>query len=327
MSRISITCSGCGQLLSLDSDDPRAEIECLWCGARTRVVASKASSEAVRAETPPRRARPPEPPPREPAARVAPAQPIEEAFASTPLPGLSPPAASPPPSKREAGDGYQFAGPPERPCPGCDRALAADVVVCPSCGFDQETGTRKRRTYEPVRRNWEAGWPLSRRLVLFLTGQALALPLSLLGAWALGGWGGFVGSWLVFTALTAFLLGTYARTDLIRSESGKVRLIQTWRVCFVAQSSQAIRRSEYEGVVSGKGRAADFWDWFVQVILLILGIVPGVLWWYFVIRPDTYFVALTRDHGFPERTLYWGWDERQAQDMARTLNKIAFGTT
>jgi hypothetical protein len=167
---------------------------------------------------------------------------------------------------------------------------------------------------------------LPRRLVLFLMGQALALPLSLLGAWALGGWGGFVGPWLVFSVLTAFLLGTYARTDLIRSESGKVRLIQTWRVCFVARPAQAIRRSEYEGVVSGKGRAADVWDWFVQVLLLIMGILPGVLWWYFVIRPDSYFVALTRDHGFPERTLYWGWDERQAQDMARTLSKVAFGT-
>src|SRR5437763_265997 len=132
MGRISITCSGCGQLLALGHDDPRAEVECLWCGARTRVVAPKASSAAVRAEPPPHRARPSEPSPREPAARVAPVQPVDEAFASTPLPGLSPPAASAPLSAGEDSAGYQFAGPPLRPCPGCDHPLATNMVLCPS---------------------------------------------------------------------------------------------------------------------------------------------------------------------------------------------------
>src|SRR5262249_10797305 len=124
--------------------------------------------------------------------------------------------------------------------------------------------------------------------------------------------------------LTAFLLGTFARTELTRNERGKVRLTQTWRIGFIPRSTQSIRRSEYEGVASGKAPAPDFWDWFVLVILTLAGILPGVLWWYFVIRPDSFYVALTRDHGFPERTLYWGWDERQAQDMARTLREVAF---
>jgi hypothetical protein len=150
--------------------------------------------------------------------------------------------------------------------------------------------------------------------------------MGLLGAWVLGGWGAFLASWLGFTALTAFLLGTYARTDLVRAELGKVRLTQTWRVCFVALPPRTFRRGEYEGVVCGKGRPPDFWDWFVLVLLLFWGIVLGICWWYLVIRPDTYFVALTRDHGFPEWTLYWGWDERQAKDMAATVEAIAFGT-
>ena len=59
------------------------------------------------------------------------------------------------------------------------------------------------------------------------------------------------------------------------------------------------------------------------IILLIMGVVLGILWWYFVIRPDSFFVALTRDHGYPERTLYWGWDERPALDMENTIRAVA----
>src|SRR5262249_49347253 len=152
------------------------------------------------------------------------------------------------------------------------------AVLCPACGFDWAKGARRRRTYEQVRRIWEAGWPLERRARLFLIGQALALPLSLLGASTLGEWTGFLAPWLVFTALPAFLLGTFARTELTRNERGKVRLTQTWRIGFIPRSTQSIRRSEYEGVASGKAPAPDFWDWFVLVILTLAGILPGVLW-------------------------------------------------
>jgi hypothetical protein len=198
------------------------------------------------------------------------------------------------------------------------------VVLCPSCGFDQEIGARRRRSYEPVQRTWEAGWPLPRRKRLFVIGQVVVVPLGLLGVWAFDTWSAFVGPWLLFSVMTGFLLGTYARTELTRTERGKVRLTQTWRVGFVERPTETLRLGEYEGVVSGKAPAPDFWDWFALLILLIMGVVLGILWWYFVIRPDSFFVALTRDHGYPERTLYWGWDEQQALDMENTLRAVAF---
>jgi hypothetical protein len=226
--------------------------------------------------------------------------------------------------KVEDSAAYRLEALPERPCPGCARPLPTAETLCPWCGFDQQAGARQPRTYEPVQRSWETGWSLQCRVRLFLIGQAAALLLGLLAAWILGEWNALVVPWLAFSALTAFLLGTYARTELTRSERGKVRLTQTWRICFVPRPTQAIRISEYEGVASGKAPAADFWDWFVLVILTLSGIVLGVLWWYFIIRPDSFYVALTRDHGFPERTLYWGWDEQRAEDMAKTLHAVAF---
>lgn len=222
---------------------------------------------------------------------------------------------------------YQIDAPPEVPCPGCARGVPAAARLCPDCGFDLKTGKPKHARFEPVRRSWETGWPLRRRVRLFVIGQAAAIPLGLIGARLLDDWGAFVGPWLVFTALTAYLLGTFARTDLARFESGKVRLTLTWRVCFVPRAPQSIRRAVYEGVVCAKAPAADVWDYFVLVLLALYGIVPGVLWWYFMIRPDSFFVGLTRDHGVPDRTVYWGWDEVQAEEMARTLREVAFAPT
>jgi DNA-directed RNA polymerase subunit RPC12/RpoP len=363
MGRTTITCTGCGQVLGLAADDPRTEIECLLCGTKIPLEARPPGAASPRpAPSPPPRPAPrrPRPPRPAPASEDAPARPAEEppaeeprwseqtpyalqeapptppppdpALSETPLAGAtssrrSRPAVPQPPSEDEDSAPYQFEGPPDEPCPGCNLALPADTVLCPSCGFNRKTGKRARRRYEPVRRSWEMGWPRGRRVRLFVLGQVLAVPLGLLGAWVLGGWGAFVGPWLVFTALTAFLLGTYSRTDLSRNERGKVQLLHTWHVCFFARPTQTLRLGEFDGVVSGKAPAADFWDWFVAIILLVMGFVGGVLWWVYVIRRDSFFVALTRDHGHPELTLYWGWNEEQTKDMANTIRAVAFSTT
>ncbi len=353
MERITIACSGCGQVLAATIADPSGEVECLLCGTRTPIAARTASSAALRPGPPPAPAPRPAPPPPLPAApgkapedsqvgtrwfeqtpyHLTDAPPGESAPA--PAPPRPTPAPAPPPTAisqavsasllgDEESNPYRVEIPPERPCPGCGRWLPAEAVVCPECGFDQATGTRRQRTYQPVARAWEAGWPLRRRVQLFVVGQVLVIPLGLLGAWAFDAWAVFLGPWFLFTGITVFLLGTFARTELTRTEHGKVRLTQTWRVCFVQGTPQTIRRGDYEGVVSGRARPADFWDWVVLIVLMLLGAVLGLLWWYFVLRPDSYFVALTRDHGFPERTLYWGWDQRQAQEMERAIREVAF---
>jgi hypothetical protein len=318
MGKLAITCSECGELLALNTDDSRTVIECVQCGTKNPVPPRKARPAALRAGRP------------EPSPSSEAQKPVSS-FTPSP-PGSAAPSAptkpvSLPLSDEEGSTPYQVEAPAVRPCPGCARPLAENAVLCPACGFEVATGGRLRRACEPVHRSWEAGWPLPYRIRLFLIGQAVALPLAVLGALVLEEWTAFVAAWLGFSTLTAFLLGTYARTELTRNERGKVRLTQTWRVCFFARPTETIRRSDYEGVASGKARSADFWDWVTLIALTLAGIVLGVFWWYFAIWRDSFFVALTRDHGFPERTLYWGWDEQQAADMANALQTVAFAPT
>jgi hypothetical protein len=215
-----------------------------------------------------------------------------------------------------------MAGGVERRCPHCNQVLAADNSVCQACGFNLETGKKPRKVYDPVERSWEAGLPFARRVSLFLACQAAVVVGALALAWWTGSAALFLTPWLLFTGLLAFVLGTYDRVDLARNKRGKVFLSKTWRVCFKPLAPAPIRVVEYEGVVTGVFHETDFFDWMVFLTLFIAGMLPGLWWLFFILSKDTYFVALARDHGYPEIVLYRGWNKDHMEDLAKTLREV-----
>jgi hypothetical protein len=108
---------------------------------------------------------------------------------------------------------------------------------------------------------------------------------------------------------------------MTRNKKGRVQLSKTWRVCFLAQPTITIRLSQYEGIVSGRTRDVSFWDWLIFFVVLPAGVVPAILWWWYAIYHDSYQVALSQDHGYPEMILYRGWSEEHMRDIARTLQE------
>jgi DNA-directed RNA polymerase subunit M/transcription elongation factor TFIIS len=207
-------------------------------------------------------------------------------------------------------------------CPGCSKPLAADAVVCPACGFNRQTGRKPPKVYEPVERHWEAGMALRTRIGLFVAFHAVVVPLGLLSALVFDELVLFCISWFVATLLLTFLLGTYDRIDLARNAKGKIQLTKMWRVCFVPQQTTAIRVSEYEGIVSGQMREVGFWDWLIVFVVLPAGVVPALIWWWYAIYHDSFQVALSRDHGYPETILYRGWSETHMREIARTMEDV-----
>jgi hypothetical protein len=230
--------------------------------------------------------------------------------------------ARPAATDEDDGTPYGLAEALERKCPACTWIVAAEAEVCDRCGVNLKTGKKPPRVYQALEKRWEAGLPLSRRLRLFLIAQAVFVPLGLFGAYTMGSLWLYLTPWVGFTALLAFLLGTFDRVDLSRTSRGKVHLARTWRVCFWELQPVSVRLAEYEGVVTGKFREVDFWDWLVLLTLLSMGLIPGLLWWHFAFRHATFFVALSKDHGYPELTLYRGWNETQMKDMARVLREV-----
>lgn len=313
----SFLCPNCGLNLDVPADWERPKIRCRECGVIAEVPEAIRKSLANSARK--RQERPgPAPSPRPP---------------SDVLPKITTPPSPPAPNYAEVyiwsvsddeenSDPYAAAD-PERPrCPECQSRLEFDAVVCPRCGFDQRDGRRYVREYTTMIEHWEAGMPLTRRLFVFFLGQVGTILFGLLGAKLAGDWVAFFAPWVIFTLLTAFLLGTYDRIDLTRDRRGRAELIRSWRICFFPCPPGPIDLREYEGISTSKYHDAGLVEWLIFLSLLP-GLFPAFLWWWFAIRPATVQVALTRDHGYAALILYRGWNEEQALEMAHKLSDAA----
>jgi hypothetical protein len=123
--------------------------------------------------------------------------------------------------------------------------------------------------------------------------------------------------------MTSFLLGTFDRLDLVRDDRGKVTLTKTRRICFFTAYALPIDVRGHEGIVTGRSNEVTGWEWLVFFFLLVSGIIPGLVWWYYIIHKITFQAALARDHGYPAAIVYQGWDEAQMRDIAVTLSGAA----
>jgi DNA-directed RNA polymerase subunit M/transcription elongation factor TFIIS len=208
-------------------------------------------------------------------------------------------------------------------CPECGKTLLPDAKACPGCGFDLDKGEKPERVFERVERSWEAGLPFSRRLLIFLVVQAIVFSTGLPGAIAGGRVATFFISWIPFTLLLLFVVGTYDRVDLIRKKNGHTLLSKTWRLCLVECPRTSYQLSEFEGVTVGKANDTNMTDWILFLFLALMGVIPAILFWNYVIRPDAVFVALTRDHGYAAETLYRGRKQAQAREIADAVHELA----
>lgn len=226
-------------------------------------------------------------------------------------------------TQEDDGNPYGFTSSGRFKCPKCLQLLEPAAVLCPGCGLNLKTGEKPVRVYEPYRGQWIPGFPPAVRLPLFLGCIGVFFVVGLIVSIAQGSPLLFLFPWLYFVALCAFLMGTYDQVDLSRNRKGKVELNKTWRVCFFRRPTQRIRLAEYEGVATGVDSEHGCLEWAIFVILLISGILPGILWWYFAIHRVVYHVALTRDYGFPELMLFRTRNREQKESLAEALQEVA----
>jgi hypothetical protein len=130
-------------------------------------------------------------------------------------------------------------------------------------------------------------------------------------------------SWLWLAGMLAFLLGTFFHVRLTRDKKGRVKLMKTWRVCFVPRPPTEIALRDYVGVRKGMSRDAGWLEWIICINLIISGLLPGLLFWYKVILTDRHDVVLTRDSGYADVMLYRGTDGSLAEEVTVTLRDAA----
>lgn len=305
-------CPNCGERVGLKPGQAPASAECPWCG-----VACAAPRQAAKPQPAPSRPPVAAPPPRKPAAttRAVPA-------AVTPAAKAKPAAPKPPADGSDDADYYLPGEGSTKPCPNCNVALPLDVKACVKCGYDLIAKRKVERTYQPLARRFEAGWSLPKRRAVYaglLVCNVVAFGL----AWSSKGVEPVsMLAMLMLAGAQAFLVGTFDRTDLSRDARGKSRVVRTWRVAFYQLPPSEVLWREHEGVVVQKTHSTDIVDYWLLIILIGHGVIPGLLFWWYSIRPERYVVALTKNLTFPETVLYRGTDERHAKDLAAALRHV-----
>jgi hypothetical protein len=219
----------------------------------------------------------------------------------------------------ENSDPYTLAGGAVKLCPKCEKELAPGAVVCVACGYHLHQRKRLVKTYEPIQRSWETDYTLKQRLTVF----GILLAVTVIGgasaASAGAGTDVFAGSVFLFILAGSFLLGTYSRLDVERNSRGKAKLTKAWRVCFLPLPPNTLDWRAHEEIVTGQAREVQFWEWLVLFSLLVGGIIPGIIWWYFTIHKVRFHAALAQDHGYPSVYLFEGWSEAQMKEIAHTV--------
>lgn len=293
-----VTCRSCGTVLGVPKGGAPAEgVTCNWCGAANQID-----------------------PPKPAAANVLPP------VLPLPAPANLKPAKLKAPAHKwaddEDDDGQPYDIPAEeittKACAACGKEIAIAAVICVHCGHDHRGGKKAARTFSPIDKTWEQGWPFQRRLTLFLIFQALnavslvisltvsdSAPVSLAGA-------------AMMVALQAFVLGTYPSVRVRRNKKGQAEMTSTWRICLIRTAPQKIDWRRHEGVSVGNYDATSIIDLWMLFVLLptCLGVIA---WWWFVIRPPRVFAALTLQSGALETYLYRGLRDDVAKDIAQTV--------
>jgi hypothetical protein len=300
--RATISCSACGTVLGVPKAGmPKDGLSCNWCGYVNLPVPVTAAETAAAPA----------------AAMTSPAPSADAVERERP-----PTSARHPWADDEDDNGQPYVIPKSeiktRRCVECNKEIEIQAVVCVFCGFDTSKKEKVERTFHPIDREWESGWPFPRRMALFLVFQALNIGTLVFSLGAGGSVPVSIFGIVLTVGLQAFLCGTYDRVRIRRNKKGQTEITMTWRICFIPGPAKKVNWKEHEGITFGHYNAIGVTDWILMIILLPACIIPAIVFWWYIIKSDRFFAALARDRGFPETYLYRGMNEKQAKEIAQT---------
>lgn len=214
---------------------------------------------------------------------------------------------------------YPVPGTGTRPCPHCRKDLPLSATFCVHCGKDLKTGEKSKRRFEPIQRTWSEGWSFSTRAMV-LAGVFL-LDLVIVGSTMFANGDILFGlaGMLMNMALQTFILGTFSSIAVKRTSQGKATITISRRVGFVKLPPERVdwRESQAVGTVpTHEGGLA----WFFCIYLLFLGVLPGVLFYWFVLHPEKCDVTLCDIYGSTNLRLYRASSVKEGAEVAETIS-------
>lgn len=211
---------------------------------------------------------------------------------------------------------YAVPGSGLKPCPHCRVELPLNATFCVHCGSEIGTGRKsKKREYQPVREEWHEGWSPLLRIQLFV-GFVL---IDTIAFWISYFNGGPLS--LMFIApqvfMQAFLIGSYDTLTLKRNLKGQSTLIRTRRIAFFTLTPVKLQWKESTGITLFGVHNPGVFSWMICAYLIVLGILPGLLFYWFVLRPEQFHVALCNVYGSTDEVIYHSKDRDHAIEVAK----------
>jgi hypothetical protein len=180
------------------------------------------------------------------------------------------------------------------------------------------------RDFQPINREWEEEYPLTRRLQVMAGAQVVNV-LGSLSALASVESAGFIDVFWCFAfavfhgALLAFIIGTFDTLAVRRTGKGSATLTRLRRVAFVPFPSEKVPWKDSHAVGFVATHDAGLVAWVVFIYLLLLCVLPGLVFYWFVIRPERFHVILCDVHGGTDAIIFRGNDREQVAEMAKVI--------
>lgn len=324
---VRVQCQNCGAKVELPAGFAKSRIRCTGCGYYAEVPPDVRAAVEEEASPPPNLS--PEHVVAD-AVRKKGANPVRVKRAMDPRdhrPIFETDEPSGPPLLRGSQDEdddrpYTVPGTGVKKCPECRGELPLAADLCVHCGLDLAAGGRPDRSYQQFYKVWEAFAPFDKRLLAFVVLQVINVALFLItvvwqGVNALPG----ITFIAIQVALQAFLVGSYETLIASRDAKGRTQVTKIWRIGFYPMKPAKVPWKTSEGIGIIATHNPGVFEWGTFLYLLLLGCLPGVVFYFLVIRPVRYEIALCDVHGSTDLIIFHTSKQDQADDICRTISE------
>jgi len=213
-------------------------------------------------------------------------------------------------------------------CPECRGELPLDATFCVHCGWELvgERKLKSQREFTEIDETFHEGWAPAFRLQVFIALQFVNVLLMILGMVATGqkfnditNLGTNVVMNLFNVGLQAFILGSFETLRITRDPKGRCTLLKTRRYLFVpiAPFKIAWKRSSGVGIMATHNPGVM--AYLIGLYLLMMGCLPGILFYLFVLRPERFNAALCNEYGGSDEVILHCRNREQAEQVTRTI--------
>jgi steroid 5-alpha reductase family enzyme len=228
---------------------------------------------------------------------------------------------------------YGVEGDGLKKCPECQGELPSDAAFCVHCGThldgSRKERPKKKRRYTEIDESFVEGFSLQTRLIIFagaqvfnvfFTATAIAATSFEINTTAIVT-GIFAGA--INLVLQAFILGSFDTLRVQRNERGNCKLTRTRRLLFVPMSPMLIEWKHLVGVGKLASHPGNIFAWLTCLYLLVMGILPGILFWWFELRQERLNVVLTNVYNGVEETLFSSKKEDEGEKVAQLVSEAS----